>query len=544
MTAPRAETGLALILLLLLAWLVLAPAGAVLASGADRNALARVLSSTAILLNTLGIAAGATMLSLAIGAVLALLLVRLDTPGRGVLEALVQVPLFVTPLLTAMAWSWLGSPKSGLLNLVAQRVVGVSVLDLHGAGGVVFVAGLSYAPLPFLLVSGALRAMDPALEDGARIHGATTGYALRAVTLKLVRPAATGAAILVFVQAMGLFSIPAILGMPSGLAVAGTEIYRLLNTYPPRLAQAASWGLLLLVLTAGLVWAQSALLARRSYVTVSGKSFRPRLIRLRRLRWPAAAFVWLYLALALGLPVLTLLWAASVDFITADPALMHFSLRHFQYVLFTYTKTGLATWNSLVLALASACLVALLGLAIGWIAVRRAGTLARSIEQLAMVPLAIPPIVLAIGVLNTYAGLQVLPLYGTAGVLLVAYVAHYLPIGARAMSGAVRQLHPELEDAGRAAGASLAYTLRRIVLPLTRPTLAATWTLVFVLALQEVSASILLYTSRSTVLSVAMFDLWEAGNVGAVAALGTLQLGLTAVVLAVLVFMRRREVAQ
>jgi len=134
-----------------------------------------------------------------------------------------------------------------------------------------------------------------------------------------------------------------------------------------------------------------------------------------------------------------------------------------------------------------------------------------------------------------------LPIYGTVGILLLAYVTHYLPLGARSGSAALRQLHTELEDAARVSGAGWTKTMRWIVLPLTRPTLIATWTLIFILAMQEVSSSILLYTSRSTVLAVAVFDLWEAGNVNALAALAMLQLGVTFVALMLLFRMNARE---
>ena len=536
---PRAETALAAALFLLLLWLVLAPAASVLVAGADSRALARVLSGTPILFNTLLVGACTMAGALMLGGALALVLVRIDTPGRSVLEPLVLLPFYITPLLTAIAWSWLGSPKSGLLNLAAGR----SLIDMHTPAGVVFVATLSYAPLPFLLIAGALRAMDPALEESARVHGGSARLAFRRVTLPLVLPAALGASVLVFVQAMGLFSIPAVLGMPAGFSVAGTEIYRLLNTYPPRLAQAAAWGLVLLVVTAGLVWLQEWFLNRRSYVTITGKAFRPRLVHVGRARWALAAFGWLYVFLAVILPVLALIWAALVNFVSTDTGLMQFGLQHFRYVLFTYPKTELAARNSLMLAVLAATAIGVLSLGIGWIAVRRRGLGARVIEQLAMAPLAIPSIVLALGILWTYAGLDILPIYGTAGVLLVAYVAHFLPLGTRAMAAAMRQLHPELEDSARVCGAGLLRTLRRVVIPLTRPSLAAVWTLVFVLALQEVSASILLYTSRSTVLAVAIFDLWEAGNVNALAALGVLQLGVTFLALLALAGLRQRAVA-
>jgi iron(III) transport system permease protein len=544
----RTETLVALTLAALLGVLVLLPILAVLSgalrepAGLSTRFIVNVLSSTRVLSNTLLVGATTTFCAIGLGGGLALILVRIATPGRALLEQIVVLPLYVTPLLTAIAWSWLGSPRGGLVNLAAAGIGLPALVDLHSPGGVVFVAALAYAPVAFLLIGGALKAMDPALEDCARIHGASAVEAFRRVTIPLVLPATLGAAILIFVQAIGLFSVPAVLGMPSGFYVAGTEIYRLLNTYPPRIGQAAAWGLVLLVVTALLVWLQAKILNRWSFVTVTGKAFRPRLLEPGRWGAALAGLAWLYVGLAVALPVLTLLWAASVNFITADPRLMAFDLRHFWYVLFSYPKTAIATQNSLVLAALAATLICGLSLLIGWCVVRGRSRASGLLDQIGMMPLAIPPMVLALGILWTYVGLRWLPIYGTIGILLLAYVTHYLPIGLRAASGALRQLHPELEDAARVSGAGFLATLRLVVLPLLRPTMVATWTLLFVLCLQEVSSSILLYSSRSTVLSVAVFDLWEAGNVNALAALSVLQLAITFAVLLLVSRWRSREV--
>ncbi len=355
-------------------------------------------------------------------------------------------------------------------------------------------------------------------------------------------PAILGSALLVLVQAIGLFSVPAVLGMPNGFVVAGTQIYRLLNNYPPRVSEAAAWGLLLLVVTAGLVALQTVLLRRRSFVTVSGKAFRPRLLDVGAARWLLAAAAWAYVALAVVLPVGTLIWAALVNFITINPHLMAFDFRHFHYVLFEYPKTYLALKNSLMLGAASATCVCALGLAASWVIVRTRSSARSWLDQVSMFPLAMPSMVLALGLLWAYVGLKSLPIYGTLWILLIAYVTHYLPFGVRAGTGALRQLHVELEDAARMSGASWGKAMRWIVLPLTRPTLIATWMLLFILAMQEVSSSILLYTSRTTVLAVAVFDLWEAGNVNALAALSVIQLVITFAALLLLFRVRDPEV--
>jgi iron(III) transport system permease protein len=547
--AVTTETIVIAVLCVLVAILVIVPmiavgAGAVReAGGLSARPFLAVLGATRIIANTLLVGIGTTALAVAIGGALALALARINTPGRGMLSQLMTLPLYITPLLTAIAWSWLGSPRGGLINLLARQVFGIDeLLNLQTPGGVIFVSALAYVPLPFLLIGAALRGMDPSLEESARIHGASVLGSLRLITLPLVLPATLGSGLLVFVQAMGLFSVPAVLGMPSGFYVAGTEIYRLLNNFPPRVGQAAAWGFLLLAATAGLISLQSAILNRRSFVTVTGKAFRPRVLEVGAARYLLAAAAWAYIAGAVILPVGTLIWAALVNFITIDPKLMAFDLRHFRYILFEYPKTYLAMENSLLLGAMTATCACALGLAISWVVVRTRSRARHYLDHVSMFPLAIPSMVLALGLLWVYVNLKALPIYGTIWILLLAYATHYLPFGVRAGSGALRQLHSELEDAARITGASWTKMIRWIVFPLTRPTLIATWTLLFILSMQEVSSSILLYTSRTTVLSVAVFDLWEAGNVNALAALSVLQLAITFVALAVVFRTRHREV--
>ncbi len=547
MSLSAAREGLPAALLLVLGVLVVAPAAMVAivpareGAGIGLAALGQVLGATRIIANTLYVAAASTVIAVAAGAALAFVLVRTDVPARGLLERLVVVPLYVTGLLTAIGWSWLGSPRAGLINLFARSVFGVAepVVNLQSPGGVVFVAAMNAVPLAYLLIAGSLRAMDPSLEESARIQGATLAGAWRRVTVPLILPALAASALLVFVHGMGLFAIPAVLGMPADFYVAGTEIYTLLTTFPPQPGRAGAWGLVLLAVTALLVSAQSAVLGRRSFVTVTGKAFRPRVIPLGAARHGVAALVWLYFALAVALPVLALAWAASLEFLTIDPRLMRFGLRHFAYILFDYPKTWLAAWNSFILGIAAASLVCLLGLLIGWVLVRSRSRLRLLVDLLAMAPIAIPSLTFALGLLWLYVGMRWLPVYGTLGILLLAYVAHFLPYGVRAAGAGLRQLHPELEEAARVAGAGWGQALRRITVPLILPTLGAAWILVFVMAMQEVSASILLYSNRSVVISVTIYALWEQGNLGGLAALSVMHLAVMFVLVGLV--LRRRD---
>ena len=275
---------------LVVALLVLPPMGAVVLAGAGSGFAP--LRHPDVVLNTLLFGLLTTLCAMLLGGGLALSLAP-GVPGRVLLERLVVMPLYLTPLLTAMGWSWLASPRSGLLNLLLHAAFSARVtINVVSAAGAIVVTALAAAPLPFLLLSDALRALDPALLEAARVHGAMPRLVFRRIVLPLLLPAALASAVLVFVQAIGMFSVPAVLGMPAGFNVATTEIYQLLESYPPRTADATAWGILLLAITALLTFAQAAVLGRRSFVTITGKAFRPNQHppRARRLR---AGVAWL-----------------------------------------------------------------------------------------------------------------------------------------------------------------------------------------------------------------------------------------------------------
>ena len=176
---------------------------------------------------------------------------------------------------------------------------------------------------------------------------------LRRVTLPLLLPAALAAALLVMVQSLGIFSVPAVLGMPAGFAVATTQIYQLLENYPPRIGDATAWGVLLLAIAALLTSGAIGVAAHRSFATITGKALRPS-AKPPRGAVAARLFALVYVALATSAADRGLLWAASVAFVTANVSLMRFTAQHFVYVLFAYPKTWLAVGNSVLLGVLTA----------------------------------------------------------------------------------------------------------------------------------------------------------------------------------------------
>ncbi len=537
MNLPRAESALAATSSGIVALLVLPPLAAVALAGAGAGFAP--IREPGVVANTLLFGVAATAASLAVGGSLALALAP-GVPGRATLERLTVMPLYLTPLLTAMGWNWLASPKSGLINLILHAVFGPwATINVISPTGVILVSALAMAPLPFLLISDALRGLDPSLIEAARVHGGSRRLVFCRITAPLLLPAALASALLLGVQTIGMFSVPAVLGLPAGFNVATTEIFQLLENYPPRIADATAWGMLLLAISIALTVAQSALLGRRSFVTITGKTSRPAASKPMAGR-ARALLAMAYIALATVLPLAALLWAAISLFVPADLKLMQFTSQHFSFVLFGYPKTWLAAGNSLLLGMLTASVVCGLGLAVSWVVLHGRGRGRSILDQLSMTPLSVPAMVFALGLLWVYVRVP-LPIYGTILVLLIAYATHYLPFGVRTTNAALRQLHPELEEAARVAGASWSRAIGRITLPLVQPTMLAAWILLFVMAMQEVSSSILLYTSRSIVLSVAVFDLWENGNPSDVAALGFVQLAISFVVVTLVLVIRGRR---
>jgi iron(III) transport system permease protein len=351
------------------------------------------------------------------------------------------------------------------------------------------------------------------------------------VTLPLAVPAIAGGFILVFLETLVLFGAPAMLALPARFHVMTTQLWAFFQ-YPPQLEVAAAYAMPLLVCAAGLLWAQRWLLGRRTFTTVGGRAAAPRLVRLGTWRWPAAAACAAVLACSIVLPYFALLRAALAKAWGLGWTWQNLTLRNFQYVLFEFDPTRSAIVNTLVLGVVTATLAAVLMAGIAYAAQRRLLPGARALTFLATAPLAIPGIVLSIGLFRAYSQPPLL-LYGTIWIIFVAYLTKYLPVAYTACHAALANVHPELEDAARILGANRLVAVKDVTVPLLGAGLASAWLLVFLPSLRELSSSILLFTSRSRVVSVVIYTLYEEGLWEAVSSLGVLLLLITLVIVAV-----------
>jgi iron(III) transport system permease protein len=522
---------------IVLAWLVLYPLAILLLGSlrtdlpmrsgtftlANFTALFADSANRTAIINTVVSSGLATVVAVMMGVGLAWITSRTDTPFRRVFDNAFVIPYYLSPFIGAIAWTLLANPRIGFLNNLFTEVLGFedAPLNIYSLTGLVFVMALYYSPITYLFVAGALRSMDPSLEEASRIHGfGLTATTLR-ITLPIVMPAITSSALLVFLNAAGQFGIPAVIGIPSHYDVITTRIWVGLGYFPPKYTEAAAFSVILLAISTIVVFLQHRLLARKSFATVSGRGFRPTLHKIGVARYLTLAICLSYFFLSIILPYSVLAYTSFQPYLSFefDPATWTFN----QYVQLLYNPlTARATVNSLFLGTGGATLTIFFALIVSYVVVRTRAPGRQLLSHLATYPAGVPAVVFAVALLWGYIFLPV-PIYGTIWMLLVAYIAHYIPFGVRAATSGLMQINPELEESSRIHGETWIGTIRKIVVPLLKPALTAGWILLFVEFIRSLSLSILLYSQDSIVMPVVIYELYETGAYPALAAFSMFQ---------------------
>ncbi|QCO99861.1 iron ABC transporter permease [Arthrobacter sp. 24S4-2] len=482
--------------------------------------------------NSLMVGAGSAVVALIIGAFLAFVCARTDAPMRKFIFFIGMAPMFIPALVGALAWSLLSSPSAGYLNILLRDLGVDFVINIYSLSGLIFVLGIFYAPYAFLLMHSSLSMMNADLEEAATVHGATLKTMLRTVTLPLALPAVLGSAILVFALTMENFPVAQVIGNPAGIDTLPTYIYRLMNATPAKSNQAAS---IAIVLTAALLIitvVQQRIINKRKFTTVTGKGNRPRQVPLRNLRWPFTIIALAYFAVAVILPMLALLTASmqATPFVASIPQL-------FETGALSFSKLGdvlishdfqLALRNSVLVAIFAAAAGTTLSFVASYVRYRTKSRGGQLIELIAMTPLAVPAIVMGIGLLWTWLLLPV-PVYGTLAILAIACVAVFLPQGYRGISASMLQMDQDLEDSAVMLGARRAKAIISVTLPLMRVGITSSFLLFLMLSMRELSASIFLFTSNTRILSILVFDNFDNGQSQSAAAVSVLYIVVIAV---------------
>jgi iron(III) transport system permease protein len=483
------------------------------------------------LMNSLILGAWTSFFSVLIGVPLAWAVSRTNVPGKGLIQLTATLSYIAPPFLTAIAFVNLFSPNAGLVNVFLRDVLGLGFsFNIFTMSGLVLVTVLHTFPFVFLLASSALQSVDASYEEAAQILGASKLRTALVITGPLVAPAILSGTLLAFVNAIALFGSQAIIGLPGRIVTLPTRIYSLFD-YPPQYGLASALSLLFVAITILALYLQRAFLAKRSYVTLAGKGARPQIIDLGPARWLVLAFCVAVFIVAVVMPFGTLI-AVSLSGSWGVNFWSGLTLAHYRFILFEYDVTQRAILNSLMLATIAATFAALLGAIVSWIDLRTKLPGRKVLDYVALVPLGLPGIVMAVAIIQFWLAMPI-ALYGTFAILLLAYVGRYVPLGVRAANSSLQQVDPSLEESARILGASWGHTMREITLPLIRPGLFAGWLLVFVPVIQELSASILLFSSSSITLAVAVYNLYETGYTEPVAALAMVNMTIIAVAIVI-----------
>ena len=492
--------------------------------------------------NALAACGGGTILAVVIGLAFSWIVVRTNTPFKGFIAGASMIPLFVPPLVAGVAWSILGSPKTGLLN-TALKWIGIDFrFDFYSMSGLILVFGFYYAPYVYMFTASALRNMDPSLEEASEVSGASAFTTLFTVTFPLIAPAILAGSLLSFVVMLGIYGIPAALGAPANISVLTTYIFKLTAWSPPLYNTAAAVAILLMMVTAVFVWAQQRVLSGRSFATVAGKAFRPRSLNLGPWRWFTFSLALAYLFIVVVLPTIALVIAAFRRFLFFKDFDAVFDMKAYSWVhfnsIFDNPLTMTSIWNTMKVGVITAVVGGILAFAIGYTINRTQVPGRKIIDLLSTIPVAIPGLVVGVAYLWAWIGLPG-GLYGTIWILALAFVARFIPDTVKALSTSFMQIHRELEEAAWICGRGLLSTIGTIMVPLARPGIVASMTLLFVLSVRELGSSLFLYTSDTTVMAVLLLDYYEGGNVGKTAAFSLVQTVILAVLLGITTWLSR-----
>ncbi|WAI85094.1 MULTISPECIES: ABC transporter permease [Achromobacter] len=519
----------ALLVTVALALLVLQPVGWIVLNGwrddltGDWSIVnyARIFSSPGLIepmLNSLILAGSTAILATLLGVPMAWLVARTDMPGRGAVRVLV-LAAFITPsFIGALGWILLAAPNSGWLNQWLRPLLGgESPLNIYSMWGAVFVCAVYTVPFTFTIAATALDEMAVELEDASAMLGGGILRTMRTITLPLVMPAIVVGFILSFIQGMTLFGVPAFLLTPARVPVVTTKLAEFYQTFPPELNLAAAYCMPMLLMTGALFYLRKRILGRRQYVMIGGKARGSRLVGLGKWRWPALAAAMIVPLVTVFLPYAALALVSLSKAWGQGPSWDNLTLHWYRWAVLDNPQTQSAIVNSLSYATVAATFCLLLGVVVAYMVERRLFRGASLLGATATLPIIIPGIVLSVGYFSAFTQ-PIYGLYGSGALLVLAFIATFLPIAYSHGGSIIKTISPDLERASRILGAGEVRTFSSITLPLMKPGLVSGWMLIFIPVMRELSVAVFLITPQTNVMTTLIYNYKDGGNYEAVCA--------------------------
>ena len=485
--------------------------------------------------NTLLVSFWTAVLSTLIGVALAWASARADYPFRKTLQTFNLLPFFLSPLVMSVAWICLAAPRVGLLNTFFQWLFHLEEqpLNAYTLWGIVWVMTIYYVSYMYLFTIGSMKKMDPALEEVARTCGSGLFTTSRRITFPLNIPSITFGFIMVFIMSAGMFAVPATMGMPVQKEVLATQIFEVVHRYPGDFNLGAAISSILLIMIMGALWVQRRIILRRQYFTVTGKGYRPHLIDLGNWKYLVLFFNLFYLFVVAVLPIVTLFLISLHKPWTGTLQFSNLTFANYSFVFREVPMAMRGIKNSLMIGTGASTVIIFLSVIISYVVYRMKPRTHQAIDFVSSLPIAIPGIVIAMGVLIGYIRT---PLYGTLWIIVLCYVCRFVPLGAKAVTPVLLAIHPEMDESSRVCGASVWTTLRRIVIPLLWSGMMAGWLMLFIIFVKEINTSVLLVSPGNEVTGFALLYILEECLLSDTAAFAMIETGI--ILVSVFIFMK------
>jgi iron(III) transport system permease protein len=475
------------------------------------------------------------VVSVPLGFIFAWLIERTDMPGKSVAMTILSIGILFPTFLKAMGWVFLLHPRIGVINIFFMQLFGLAKAPLNIATvpGIGFVQGMTLVPLAYVMISAALRSMNPALVEAASVHGVSQWRTLVRIELPLIWPALFSAVIWMLTVAIAAFDVPGVIGMANNIFTFSTAIYFMINPNEglPRYGLCGAYGSIMVCVSLILMIPYfRALKQSHRYQIISGKSYQSRPVLLGRWWWLAWGLLSGYFLLAFVLPLLAIFWVSLLPYVQAPSwqTLKVISFERYTQVAFDSALLG-AAWNTLLLMVIVPTAIVIICVAISWIVTRSRMRARVVLDAIAFLPHPVPHILFALAI--AYLALlisNIIPLYGTIYVLMAVYVVCWISFGTRVLNNSMIQVHRELEEAAQVGGASTFRILFKVIAPLIKPGLVYAWIWTSLSAYRELTMAVFLSSPKSQVLSTYIWGQWHGGGLGDAAAIAIMMIAVMA----------------
>jgi iron(III) transport system permease protein len=486
-----------------------------------------------VLVNTFGFSVVTLAVSFLFGLPAAWLVERTDIKGKPLVYTFMTLGLLLPGFATAMGWLFLMHPRIGLANTFMTGVLGFAEAPFNIATilGMGWVQGLNLAPVAFIMTAAVFRAMDPALEESAEMCGGNYAAIARRITAPLAWPGILAAGIFVFTIGFAAFDVPAIIGWSNRIFTFSTYLVVQLNATEglPRYGATAALSAFVIAFAGLLSWWYARLQTKaHRYQVVTGKGYRPRILKLGGHAWTAWAYLGFYILISKIMPILLLVWAAILPYfqLPSPEAFASISLAQFENLPWELVLEGLGNTAILMVLTPTICLACCL--AFSWIVLRSKIPGRMGFDFIAFLPHAVPSIIFGVGalLLALFVLQRAVPLMGTIWILLIVFVAARLSYGTRMTNSTLIQIHKDLEDSARMSGAAIGGVMTRVIVPLLAPTLIYAWLWIALLTFRELTLAVVLTSRGNITLPVVVWSMWLNGGLGRASAIALLLLAL------------------